>query len=155
MKKLRIIIDGKKALDDILNINKTLDIKLSDDDEYKIKLYIGIDKTFKWEYFIFQNEINKDTNDTIKNYLEKHSKSDNRVERYTEIEKINLKHLDDENNEQLNKDISNVLNKYPYFNDVLVICIDNLLDKDSLKAFKYFQGFTQIKDQQPFILLLT
>lgn len=155
MENLRIIFYGTKALDDILNINKTLDIKLSNDDKYKIRPYIGVDKSFKWEYIIFQNEINIDSNDTIKNYIEKHYKSDNRQERYSEIEKIYLKHLDDDNNEQLNKDISNVLNKYPPFNDVLVICIDKLLDKDSIKAFKYFQGFTSLKGEQPFILFLT
>ena len=33
--------------------------------------------------------------------------------------------------------------------------MDNLLDEDSKLAFKYFQRFTQIRAQQPFILFLT
>ena len=155
MEKLIIIIYGKNALDDILNINKSLDIKLSIDDIYKIKPYIGIDKRTNWEYFIFQNEINEDVNETIKNYLENHYKSQNIAKTNYEIEKIYRKHINDENNQQLNKEISDVLLKYHKFNDVLIICIDNLLDEDSKKAFKYFQAFTTISNQQPFILFLT
>ena len=155
MEKLRIIIYGKNALDDILNINKTLNIELSIDDINKIKPYIGIDKRTNWKYFIFQNEINEDANETIKNYLENHYKSQNKNKTYYEIENIYRKYINDENNDFLNKEISDVYLKYHKYNNVLVICIDNLLDEDSKKAFKYFQGFTKIRDQQPFILFIT
>ena len=152
---LRIFIYGKKALDDILNINKTIDIKLSDNPKYKTKSYIGIDKQFKWEYFIFQCEINEDANETIKNYLIDHYKLDNGLKTNDEIKKIILKHLNDENNVQLNKEIKQILLKYRKFYDVLVISVDNLLDEDSKSAFKYFQDFSNIRSQQPFILFLT
>ena len=71
------------------------------------------------------------------------------------IKNIILKYSEDKNNEKLNEEISNILFKYRKFYDVIVICIDNLLNEDSILAFKYFQGFTQIRAQQPIILFLT
>jgi len=153
--KLRIFIYGNNALDDILNINKTIDIRLSVEPKYKIKPYLGIDKKFKWEYFIFQSEINEDANKSIKNYLLDHNRLDNIIKRNDEIKKIISEHSNDENNEQINKEISNILLKYRNFNDILVISVDNLLDKNSQLAFKYFQAFSKFKSQQPFILFLT
>ena len=153
--KLRIFIYGNNALDDILNINKTIDIRLSVEPKYKIKPYLGIDKKFKWEYFIFQSEINEDANKSIKNYLLDHNRLDNIIKRNDEIKKIISEHSNDENNEQINKEISNILLKYRNFNDILVKSVDNLLDKNSQLAFKYFQAFSEFKSQQPFILFLT
>ena len=46
---------------------------------------------------------------------------------------------------QINKEISNILFKYCYFYDALVISVDNFLDIDSKFAFQYFQGFSKIK----------
>ena len=56
---------------------------------------------------------------------------------------------------QINKEISNILFKYCYFYDALVISVDNFLDIDSKFAFQYFQGFSKIKAQKQFILFLT
>ena len=64
-------------------------------------------------------------------------------------------HSEGEINEKLSKEISNILFKYIYFYDVLLISFDNLLGIDSKYAFQYFQGFSQIKAQQSFILFLT
>ena len=55
---------------------------------------------------------------------------------------------------QINKEISNILFKYRYFYDALVISVDNFLDIDSKFAFQYFQEFSQIKTKQSFILFL-
>ena len=70
--KLRLFFYGKNALNDILNINKSLKLELIDDMKYKILLYFGIDKISKWEYLIFQKEINNKYNDIIKAYLTEH-----------------------------------------------------------------------------------
>ena len=56
---------------------------------------------------------------------------------------------------QINKEISNILFKYRYFYDALVISVVNFLDIDSKFAFQYFQGFSKIKAQKQFILFLT
>ena len=44
---------------------------------------------------------------------------------------------------------------YRHFYDILVICVDNLLDEDSKIALNYIQGFSEEKTKQPFILFLT
>ena len=58
-------------------------------------------------------------------------------------------------NEELSEETTKILLEYRNFFDIVVIFVDNLLDKDSELAFKYFQGFTNIKSQQPFIFFLT
>ena len=143
---LRIFFYGKNALDDILKINKILDIKLYEDNKCGIDQYIGTDKKNKWEYYIFQCDINKNANDIIAKHLFKIG---------DEIGKIMKNHSEGEINEKLNKEISNILFKNLYFYDVLVISVDDLLDIDSRSAFQYFQGFSKIKAQQPFIIFLT
>ena len=153
--KLRIFFYGKNALDILLNINKSLEIKLSSDDKYKVKPYISKDKQYKWDYFIFHSKINDDTNDTIKCYLNAHYQSENLLKYKDHIQKIISLNSDYENNIQQNKQISFALLQYHQFYDILVICINNLLDEESIKAFKYFQGFSQNVAQQPFILFIT
>lgn len=153
--KLRIFFYGKNALDILLNINKTLEIKLCSDDKYKVKPYISKDKQYKWDYFIFQSKINDDINETIKSYLNDHYQSQNLLKYKDHIQKIISLNSDYENNIQQNKQISYALLKYRQFYDILVICVDTLLDEESIKAFKYFQGFSQTVAQQPFILFLT
>ena len=153
--KLRIFIYGKEALNDIHKINSTLQPKIEGDIKYKIKPHIGIDKESKWEYFIFQSEINEDSNVTIKNYLEEHYLADNMIKANDEIKNIIKEHSNDKNNEKLNEEISNILLEYRQFYDVLVISVNNLLDEDSQLAFKYFQGFSDKRGQQPFLLFLT
>ena len=157
IKKLRIFIYGKKALEDLLHINKTIEIKICEDVKYKIKPYIGGDKILNWDYFIFQSEINDEANDTINNYLKDDYQSENELNYNDEIQNIILNHLDLEeaNSCQINEDISKTLLKYNKFYDILVICVDNLLDEDSQLAFKYFQGLSQNRSQQPIILFLT
>ena len=157
IKKLRIFIYGKKALEDLLHINKTIEIKICEDVKYKIKPYIGGDKILNWDYFIFQSEINDEANDTINNYLKDDFQSDNELNYNDEIQKIILNHLDLEtaNSCEIKEDISKTLLKYNKFYDVLVICVDNLLDEDAQLAFKYFQGLSQNRSQQPIILFLT
>ena len=154
--RLRLFIYGKNALNDILNINKTLKLKLIDNNKYKIRPYFGIDTNTNWEYLIFQSKINEDYNNTIKDYLEEHYKSNNLCKVYYVIEKLIIpEYLKNENDDELNKKISDILLEYHKFYDILVICVDNLLDEDSKLAFKYFQGFSAIRAQQPFILFLT
>ena len=153
--KLRIFIYGKNALDDILSINKNFEIKVSQDTKYKIKPYIGIDSKFNWDYFIFKSEFNEEVNDTIKNYLIDDYKADNMLKTSDEIRDIISKYSNYEYIDEINKEISKVLSKYRQFYDVLVICVDNLLDKQTQSVFKYFQGFTYNNLQQPFILFLT
>ena len=140
--KLRIFFYGKNALDILLNINKSLEIKLSSDDKYKVKPYISKDKQYKWDYFIFHSKINDDSNDTIKSYLNDHYQSENLLKYKDHIQKIISLNSDYENNIQQNKQISFALLQYHQFYDILVICINNLLDEESIKAFKYFQGFS-------------
>ena len=156
-KKLRIFIYGKKALEDLLHINKTLEIKICKDVKYEIKPFIGTDKILNWDYFIFQSEINDEANDTINNYLEDDSQSENELKYNDEIQNIILNHLDlvEANSCEINNDISKTLLKYNKFYDILVICVDNLLDEDAQSAFKYFQGLSQNGSQQPIILFLT
>ena len=58
-------------------------------------------------------------------------------------------------NEELSKETTKILLLYRNFYDIVVIFVDNLLDKDSELAIKYFQEFTSMKSQQPFIFFLT
>ena len=71
------------------------------------------------------------------------------------IKNMVLKYSEDKNNEKLNEEISNISFKYRKFYDVIVICIDNLLNEDSILAIKYFQGFAQIRAQHLITLFLT
>ena len=64
------------------------------------------------EYLIFQNEISKDTNDTIKKYLLEHHESENIIKANDLIKNIILKYSEDKNNEKLNEEISNILFKF-------------------------------------------
>ena len=73
--KLRIFIYGKNDINDISKIIKISDIISQNDFKSKINPYTILDKINKWEYLIFQNEINKDINDTIKKYLVEHYES--------------------------------------------------------------------------------
>lgn len=153
--KLRIFIYGKEALNDIRYICNNIDPTINYDYKYKVKPYHSVDKQSGWEYFIFNKAIEEDANETIKNYLNEHYKGDNMLKANEEIKQIIEWHKDDRNNEKLNEKISDVLIKYRNFYDVLVISVDNLLDEDSKAAFEFFQGFTNKKSEQPFILFLT
>ena len=153
--KLRIFIYGKEALNDIRYICNNIDPTINYDYKYKVKPYHSVDKQSGWEYFIFNKAIEEDANETIKNYLNEHYKGDNMLKANEEIKQIIESHSNDRNNEKLNEKISDVLIKYRNFYDVLVISVDNLLDEDSKAAFEFFQGFTNKKSEQPFILFLT
>ena len=87
--------------------------------------------------------------------MSEHYEAENFLKANKEIKEIIEKHQDDAYDEKLNEKISNVLLEYLNFYDVLVISVDNLLDEYSKSAFKFFQGFTQNKCKQPFILFLT
>ena len=153
--KLRIFIYGKEALNDIRYICNNIDPTINYDYKYKVKPYHSVDKQSGWEYFIFNKAIEEDANETIKNYLNEHYKGDNMLKANEEIKQIIESHSNDRNNEKLNEKISDILIKYRNFYDVLVISVDNLLDEDSKAAFEFFQGFTNKKSEQPFILFLT
>ena len=155
--KLRIFIYGKNAINDIKYISNTVETRLAEDIKYKVKPYFGIDteSKSKWEYFIFSTEINEDANETIKSYFMEHAEKENLLKANDEIKEAIKKHSNDSNNEELNNKISNILLDYRHFYDILVICVDNLLDEDSKMAFNYFQGFSEVKTKQPFILFLT
>ena len=153
--KLRIFIYGKEALNDIRYICNNIDPKMISDYKFKVKPFHSVDKETGWEYFIFNNAICEDANETIKNYLNEHYKGDNMLKANDEIKDIIQSHSNDKDNEKLNEKISDVLLRYRNFYDVLVISVDNLLDEDSKAAFEFFQGFTDKKSEQPFVLFLT
>ncbi len=113
--KLRIYFYGNYAIDNILYINKTSDIIYSQDSRYKINPSILINKINKWEYFLFKNEINKESNDTIKNYLFEHIRSENIIKANEMIKDIISKHSGYENSEKWNEKISNILLEYRQF----------------------------------------
>jgi len=153
--KLKIYVYGKNALNDINHICGDLETNIVDDIRHKIKLFYAVDKTSKWDYYLFSTEISEDTNEIIKDYILKDGKEDNILKANSEIKSVMKDHENDLNNEALNKKISKILLKYRKFYDILVIIVDNLLDEDSKLAFDFFQGFNYIKSSQPFILFLT
>ena len=63
---LTIFIYGKNSSDKAININKNLEKYLSKKIRNKIQSFIIADEKYKQEY-VFQNEINKDSNDNVKN----------------------------------------------------------------------------------------
>ena len=120
-----------------------------------VDYFFTIDNKSSWEYLIFPSEINDINNKAIQNLLINHYTSENSVEVYRKAIEIMKRHIRDKDNILLNKELSNFFIENRKFYDVLVISIDNLLDKDSKSAFIFFQGFTQLIAQQPFILFLT
>ena len=155
LNKLRIFIYGKYALNDFQNICNNSDMKIYEHDEKNIKYSFITNKESSWEYFIFSGEINEQRNEVIKSLLEEHFKSENSVKMNKSIKEIVKRYEKAENNDSLNKELKNLLNENRNFFDVLVICVDNLLDEDSKLAFNFFQGFSKIRSQQPFTLYLT
>ena len=153
--KLKIYVYGKNALNDINHICGDLEKNIVDDIRHKIKLFYAVDKTSKWDYYLFSTEISEDTNEIIKDYILKDVKEDNILKANDEIQSVIEEHKNDLNNEALNKKISKILLKYRKFYDILVILVDNILDEDSKLAFDFFQGFNNTKSSQPFILFLT
>ena len=129
--KLRIFIYGKNALDNIKYLCKSINSNFSQDNKYAIKPSVANDKESKWEYFIFDGEITKEKNETIKCYLESHFQNENMTKANDEIKKLVERHSKDENNDLLNEEIANVLLKYRHFYDILIILVDNLMDDDS------------------------
>ena len=64
----------------------------------------------------------------------------------------------DEIKEECNKLISNFLNENferTDFYDIIIVTVNNLLDKESKIFFNYFEKFSSIKSKQPFILYIT
>ena len=155
LNKLRIFIYGKYALNDFQNICDNSDMKIYEHDEKNIKYSFITNKESSWEYFIFSGEINEQRNEVIKSLLEEHFKSENSVKMNKSIKEIVKRYEKAENNDSLNKELKNLLNENRNFFDVLVICVDNLLDEDSKLAFNFFQGFSKIRAEQPFTLYLT
>ena len=152
LQKLRIFIYGKNALHDIEYLNPNIDKKYSQNKKNGINHLITIDRITKWEYFIFQGEINHDRNEVIKSYLEEHYKQNNYIKLDEKIRNV-MKYKDAD--DRIFKEIADLKLKYIHFYDVLIISIDNLLDDDCKLAFNFFQDFTYVKNQQPFILFLT
>ena len=115
-------------MDDILYINKALEIKICENIKYKIKSYIWIDKILNLDNFIFQSEIYEDTKDTSKRILS--IRKCNELQWWNSKKILNL--LDDVNICELNSYI-------------LSIFFDNLLNEDSKISFEFFQVFHKIK----------
>ena len=153
--KLRIYIYGKYALNDFQNIYSNSDMKISELSHDGVKYNYVIDKESSWEYFIFSGEINPQRSEVIKSLLEKHYKAENSLKINQTIKDLVKKYEKAQNNDGLNRELSKLLNNNRSFFDVLVISVDNLLDEDSKSAFSFFQGFSQIRSQQPFTLYLT
>lgn len=153
--KLRIFIYGKNAMNDIKYLCKSINTNFAQDNKYDIKPFVANDNESNWEYFIFDGEITKYKNETIKSYLQSHSKNEIMTKANNEIKSLVSLHSKDKTNDRLNELIADVLLKYRNFYDVILILVDNLLDNDSKLAFNFFQGFSNKKIQQPFILFLT
>ena len=151
---LRIFFYGKDALKDVhqlsFDLRKEEKIKTNN-----VEYFYTKDNESSWEYLIFPSEINNEANKAIKSILEKDYQSENSVVVNKKIKNIIQEHKTDKDNSLLDKELSKLLMKYRKFYDVLVISIDNLLDDDSKSAFLFFQGFTDILSQQPFLLFLT
>ena len=159
LNKLRLYIYGKNALEDIKYLCKDQNLRIYNEDKYKNKVYIALDKESKesnWEYFILSGGIDKEKNEIIKNYLNDHFAQENMTEAKNEIKNLmNSPRATSMNIEKLNQEISKIIIRSRKFYDVLVILVDNLLDEDSQLVFNYFQNFTDQLTKQPFILFLT
>ena len=68
--KLRIYLYGKNALDDVKYLCKKINSRFSRDNKYKVSPFVARDQESNWDYYMFPGEINDDTNETIKDYLE-------------------------------------------------------------------------------------
>ena len=156
--KLRIIIYGKNADNDIAYLFKTIDKYYRQDNKfskYNIKPFTTKDTESNWEYYIFSGEINNDRNETIKLYLNEHYENENFLKAHDEMKRIVDAHSNDRDNDKLNAELSDLILKYRNFYDILVILVDRLFDQDSQLAFRFFQGFTKTRAEQPFIIFLT
>lgn len=155
LNKLRLFFYGKNALLDTNNILKSNDMDYSEVTKNGLKHFSKKDTNSNWEYYIFQGEINNEKNKVIEQYLREHCKEENLVKANDEITKAINEHSNDNDNEKLNKAISDILIKYRKFYDVLIIIVDDLLDEDSKLAFDFFHKFSKKRTEQPFILFLT
>ena len=153
--KLRIFIYGKNAMNDIKYLCKSINTNFAQDNKYYIKPFVAKDNESNWEYFIFDGEITKEKNETIKFYLQSHLENEIMTKANDEIKNLVSNHSNDKNNDKLNELIADVLLKYRNFYDIILILVDNLMDNDSKLAFNFFQGFSDKRSQQPFILFLT
>ena len=115
-----------------------------EDGKYDIKPYDNYNES-NWEYFIFDGEITKEKNETVKSYLQSHLKKEIMTKANDEIKSLVLLHSKDKNNDKLNELIANVLLKYRQFYDIVIILVDHLMDDDSKLAFNFFQGFSDKK----------
>ena len=152
LNKLRLYFYGQNALEDTHYLFDE-DMKYTEVTKNGIKHFTK--KNSNWEYYIFQGKIDDEKNKVIGQYLKEHCKEENMLKADEKIKEAIKSHSNDKDNEQLNKEISNILINYRKFYDVLIIIVDNLLDEDSKLAFDYFHKFSSQKTQQPFILFLT
>ena len=153
--KLRIFIYGKNAMNDIKYLCKSINTNFAQDNKYYIKPFVAKDNESNWEYFIFDGEITKEKNETIKFYLQSHLENEIMTKANDEIKNLVSNHSNDKNNDKLNELIADVLLKYRNFYDIILILVDNLMDNDSKLAFNFFQGFYDKRSQQPIVLFLT
>ena len=177
--KLRIFFYGKNALDDLQQICKDADMNLAEDNKFKYKIRVANDKQNNYQYFIITGEISKERNEVIKQYLELDYKNENmllaneliskkrdelkkdyglddkKLNELTEKEDQSLEISYSLFQESLSKEMTKILTEYRQFYDILVICVDSLSGEDSKEAFKFFQGFTKIRGEQPFLFFLT
>ena len=155
--QLRIFLYGNTALDDVNYLSKNLDKKLKIEIKNNQNIYITKDIKNNYEFYIIQGEINELRNNIIANYLKEHYENENMIEANEKIEKVIEYFMANNNinNYNISYETSKILSLYRQFYDILVICVDGLYLKEAKLAFKFFQGFTKINGQQPFIFFLT
>ena len=149
--KLRIILYGKEANNDLTSIaNQSLN-NFTRETKYKKEYLIYTEKN-NWEYLVFSYEISNEVNEVIKNLVLDHYKSEDMNKANEEIKKILEKTGD---STKANKEIFKINNKYRQFYDVIVFSVNSLSDDDSKLAFKFFQDLSDKHSEQPFLLFLT
>ena len=121
-------------------INKSLK------NEGKIRLY------FYGDYFIYKL-INQTSiqEQTIKEDNYTYYKATNNALNW---EYFRFDKITEENNVCISKKITNDFEMRDFY-DIIIITVDELLDKSSQMFFKHFEKFSQQKSMQPFILFLT
>jgi len=148
--KLRIILYGKEANNDITLIANQSINEFTRETEYK-KEYLNY--TFKsWEYLVFSYEISNEINEVIKSLVNDHHKSEDMNQANEEIKEIIN---NNKNNPNINEEISEINNKYRKFYDIIVFIVNSLSDDDSKLAFKFFQDLSDQRSGQPFLIFLT
>ena len=153
--KLRIFLYGKRALNGIKYLSKNLYNNIITEIKNEQYVYVIKDTKYNYEFYVIEGELNESKNKIIESYLKEHYQNENMIKANELIEEVTKKYMNEINNYEIDYATSRILKLYRQFFDILVICVDTLNSKDSKLVFKFFQGFTNINAQQPFIYFLT